>query len=130
MGLSFTSVHDSTHLTFLDLDLYHENGCIHVKNHYKPTAGNSYLHYHSCHHPRWLNNVPKIQFCQLRHNYTKQADYQAQGITLKKKKILKRVAHHYSFKKHILHMLIQTPTSIKPTHPMLFCSPPNFTTNI
>lgn len=89
MGLSFTSVHDKTHLAFLDLDLFHDTGRIHAKNYCKPTAGNSYLHYNSCHHPRWLKNIPKSQFCRLRHNCTMQSDYQTQSINLKQKFIEK-----------------------------------------
>lgn len=75
MGLSFTSVSDPNTLAFLDLLLSHDDHTIHSQNYINPTAGNSYLHYKSCHHPRWKNNIPKSQFCRLKHNCTQDKDY-------------------------------------------------------
>lgn len=65
-GLSFTYVSDPKRLAFLDMDLYHMDGGIHAKNDFKPTAGNSLLHYKSCHYHKWTNNTLKGQFCRLR----------------------------------------------------------------
>lgn len=68
IGLSFTAVTDEKNLAFLDLELFHDNTTICAQNYAKPTAGNSVLHFESCHHPRWGNNIPKSQFCRLKHN--------------------------------------------------------------
>lgn len=71
MGLSFTSVSDSNKLAFLDLKLFHHDNTICTQNYTKPTSGNSYLHYNRCHHPRWINNIPKSELCRLKHNCIK-----------------------------------------------------------
>lgn len=85
MGLKFTSVMDGERLAFLDLELFFASNKIHAKNFTKPTAGNSFLHYNSCHHPRWLNNIPKSQFCRLKKNCTRSEDYDIQSQALKDK---------------------------------------------
>lgn len=85
LGLSFTHVIDSHELVFLDLVLSHEGDRIISKNHIKPTSGNSYLHYKSCHHPAWKRNIPAGQFNRLRRNCTKKEDYLLQGSLLVKR---------------------------------------------
>lgn len=50
----------------------------------KLTAGNSYLHHNSCHYPKWTQNIPKGQFCQLRQNCTRDTDYIKQSTILKR----------------------------------------------
>lgn len=61
LGLSFTAVWSRDSLAFLDLELSHEDVRIFARNYAKATAGKSYLHYDSCHHPQWVNNIPKGQ---------------------------------------------------------------------
>lgn len=68
-----------------ELELSHVGDTIIAKNHTKPTAGNSFLHYRSCHYPKWTNNIPRGQFCRLRQNCTLDTDYDTQSILLKKK---------------------------------------------
>lgn len=85
LGLSFTSVHNVDSLSFLDLELFHDNTHICSRNYTKPTAGNSYLHFDSCHHPQWVNNIPKGQFCRLRQNCTRDSDYISQSVHLRNK---------------------------------------------
>lgn len=87
-GLTFTSEHHPLQLAFLDLLLFHEDGKILAKNYAKPTAGNSFLHHQSCHHPRWISNIPKSQFCRLRRNCTRQLDYITEGSLLKQKLLI------------------------------------------
>lgn len=66
-GISFTHVVYEKSLVFLDLELQaNDNGVIHSRTHFKPTAGYSYLHARSHHHPRWSKNVPFGQFCRLK----------------------------------------------------------------
>lgn len=85
MGLKFTSVMDGERLDFVDLELFSAGNKIHAKSFTKPTARNSFLHYNSCHHPRWLNNIPKSQFCRLKKNCTRSEDYDIQSQALKGK---------------------------------------------
>lgn len=85
LGLSFTHVIDPEKLIFLDLELFHSESEIHATNFVKPTAGNSYIHYQSCHHPTWINNIPKSQFHRIRRNCTKDEDYHIQGKLLSNK---------------------------------------------
>lgn len=84
-GLSFTSVMDPSTIAFLDLELGHDGPIITSKNYTKPTAGNSYLHFKSCHFPKWITNIPKGQFCRLRQNCTKDSDYIELSTDLKRK---------------------------------------------
>lgn len=86
-GLSFTFVTNSNTLPFLDLELGHDEvtSTIVSKNYIKSTAVNSYLLYNSCHNPKWINNIPKGQFCRLRQNCTRENDYVDQSLLLKKK---------------------------------------------
>lgn len=84
-GLSFTYNSNQTSLAFLDLELRYDNHEIYAKNYTKPTCGNSYLHFKSCHYPPWIKNIPKGQFCRLRQNCTRKADYIESSVHLKNK---------------------------------------------
>lgn len=103
LGLSFTHVADPDTLAFLDLELCHDNKTIYARNFTKPTAGNSFIHYDSCHHPRWVNNIPRSQFCRLRRNCTRDSDYDTHGQLLSKKfldkgyptPLIDAAFHHY-----------------------------------
>lgn len=68
--ISFNHATDQEKLTFLDLELYHEGSTIHASNYIKPTAGNSFLHYKSCCHPKWINNIPKSKFHRIQKKCT------------------------------------------------------------
>lgn len=74
-GLGFTYISDADKLAFLDLELYHVGDTIHVRNYSKPTAGISLLHYKSCHHHKWKNNIPRGKFCRLKRNCTNHLDF-------------------------------------------------------
>lgn len=83
MNLHIAHVVDANSLFFLDLELgSDEDGHITSKTHFKDTAGNSYLHHGSCHHPKWKENIPYSQFCQLRRNCSNVKDYDNQAIIL------------------------------------------------
>lgn len=58
LGLSFTHEIEQRELVFLDLVLSHYKDTIITSNHNKPTSGNFYLHYTSCHHSTWKTNIP------------------------------------------------------------------------
>lgn len=53
--------------------------------HFKPSAGNSYLHARSHHQLRWIKNVPFGQFCWLRGKCTCLQDYDEQSDLLRKR---------------------------------------------
>lgn len=72
-------------MAFLDLELSHYNSDIIAKGYTKPSAGNSFLHYQSCHFPKWIDNIPKSQFCRLRRNCSRVEDYMELSGDLKKK---------------------------------------------
>lgn len=82
LGLSFTHVVNPDRLAFLDLELYHSDSCKDVTNYLKPTAGNSFIPYQSCHHPRWISDIPRSHFHRIRRNSTKDEDYQTRGQLL------------------------------------------------
>lgn len=85
-GITFTHVVDDTSLIFLDLDLrIDEEGMILSKTHFKPSAGNCYLHAKSHHHPKWIRNIPYGQFCRQKRTCTKKGDYEKQKSILKNK---------------------------------------------
>lgn len=77
-GFSFTHVRDPNELAFLDLVLTHDHSVIVTKNHIKPTSGNSYLYFDSCHHPTWKQNIPRGQFNRLRRNCSRLDEYVTQ----------------------------------------------------
>lgn len=82
LGLSPTPVKDNETLAFLDLEMYHEGNLIFAKNYTKHNTGNVFLYFISCHHPQWIQNIPKRQFCQLRYNCTKESGYVSQSATV------------------------------------------------
>lgn len=84
-GLSFTYVTDPHKLAFLGLELYHTGDTIQAKKYFKPTAGNSLLHYRSCQYQKWTDDISKGQFWRLRHNCTRTEDYVEQSSILKNK---------------------------------------------
>lgn len=85
-GIKFTHVVDAKSLVFLDLELASDvDGNNTPKTHFKETMGNSYLHQEICHHPKWKENIPYSQFCQLCRNCTHIRDYDDQAVILTKK---------------------------------------------
>lgn len=76
---------DPKELVFLDLGLFHDQQAILNRNHTKPTSGNSYFHFASCHHSTWKKNIPKGQFKRLRRNCSKVDDYITQGKLMQRK---------------------------------------------
>lgn len=100
----FPHVVDAHSLMFLDLKLaWVMDNRIVSKTHLKETAGNSYLHRNSCHHPRCKDTIPYSQFCRLRRNCSTTLDYLSQAEILTRKHIekgytidqIQRAADHY-----------------------------------
>lgn len=74
-GICFTHVLASHSLIVLDLELRStHDGSILSKMHFKPSAGNSYLHANTNHHPCWIKNVAFGQFCRLKRICTLKQD--------------------------------------------------------
>lgn len=97
-GIHFKSVTDPNELIFLNLELYHDQDFkLCSLTHFKPTAGNSYLHRKSvnCLHKKWISNIPYSQFCLLERNCISIKDYKAQSQVLGKnfwrKAIMKKI---------------------------------------
>uniref|UniRef100_A0A8C5QN04 GIY-YIG domain-containing protein n=1 Tax=Leptobrachium leishanense TaxID=445787 RepID=A0A8C5QN04_9ANUR len=85
MDLKFTiEVGDRT-LNFLDLNIFITDTNFCTKTFFKPTDKNSYINYNSCHHKKWLNNIPKNQFGRIRRNCTKMSDFIVQSKELSQK---------------------------------------------
>lgn len=104
---------DPESICFLDLELFHINNLFTANNYRKPTAGYSFLHYSSSHHPRWVKYVPKSQFHHLRHNCTRLDDYKLQCTTLKKKFPDKGYPPNFIDEAHSLYQTEYFPTSRK-----------------
>ena len=56
--VNFTHNVSPHHVTFLDVDLFLEQGTIRTKVHIKPTNAQQYLHYNSCHPPHSMKSLP------------------------------------------------------------------------
>lgn len=124
-GIQFTHVLDAHSLVFLDLELGSDgDGNITSKTHFKETAGNSYLHQRSCHHPKWKDNIPYSQFCRLRRNCSSTKDYDDQATILSKKFLEKGYADHHiqkatdQYREGIQNKIMTT--SAKDQHDILF----------
>lgn len=60
---------------FLDLNITVNDGSVTTTTYFKETDRNAYIPLTSCHHPQWLNAVPKGQFQRIRRNCSTLADY-------------------------------------------------------
>lgn len=65
--------------------MFHENGKTFTKNYFKKVDSNSFLDYGSCHHRKWLQNIPYGQFCHIRCNCSKDVDFKQQSSILQKR---------------------------------------------
>lgn len=84
-GVILTSQMSAEKIYFLDLEVRIHNGGFTTKTFFKPTDRNGYFPQDSCHHPRWIKNVPKGQFRRIRKNCTSDQDYEVQSTLLLKR---------------------------------------------
>lgn len=67
---------------FLDLELSKRGDRINMVTHFKATDRNAFIPVESCHHSKWLCNIPRGQFIRLRRNCTEVGDFLSQSQTL------------------------------------------------
>lgn len=70
------------HIVFLDLDISKDGDRYKMINHFKPTDRNAFILLESCHHNRWLRNIPRGQCIRLRRNCTQEEDFISQSQVL------------------------------------------------
>ncbi|KAM9324544.1 uncharacterized protein PAF06_000603 [Gastrophryne carolinensis] len=81
-NLEFTMESSTVSVNFLDLTLKIVGSQLLSCTYFKPTDRNGYVPRTSCHHPRWLETIPKSQFIRLRRNCTSIEDFDAQSSLL------------------------------------------------
>lgn len=81
--IRFTYEANTVSVNFLDLVITEEEGKLITKTFFKATDRNGYIPVGSCHHPRWLEAIPKGQFQRLRRNCSKIEDFKEQADILK-----------------------------------------------
>lgn len=75
----------NTTVNYLEIILTNEGDKVITKNYFKSVDCNSLLEFQSCHHKKWLTNIPHGQFQRLRRNCTNDKDYVTQSSILKKR---------------------------------------------
>lgn len=66
-------------INFLDLQIKREGIKLCTETYFKAVDRNSYLPLDSCHHPVWLENIPKGQLVRLRRNCTSKETFLEQA---------------------------------------------------
>ncbi|XP_044129795.1 uncharacterized protein LOC122923137 [Bufo gargarizans] len=84
-NLTFTLEFSATSVIFLDLKLTIENNKIITQTHFKTVDANSYLEYTSCHHSKWIRNIPFSQLKRIRRNCSDDRTVKTQIGFLKKR---------------------------------------------
>lgn len=84
-GITFTLNFNKTEIEFLDIIIQSHNSTISTKTYFKPVDSNSYIHYSSFHHKKWLQNIPYSQFKRIRRNCTYKEDFIQQTDTIRKR---------------------------------------------
>uniref|UniRef100_A0A8C5PLW3 Helix-turn-helix domain-containing protein n=1 Tax=Leptobrachium leishanense TaxID=445787 RepID=A0A8C5PLW3_9ANUR len=88
--LKFTMEVGNETLNFLDLNIFIKDRKFCTRTFFKPTDKNSYINFNSCHHKKWLQNIPKNQFGRIRRNCTEMQDFITQSRELSEKFLLKQ----------------------------------------
>lgn len=84
-GLSFSGNWSRRNINYLDLQIFKEDGHLSTKTHFKDTDRNGYIPTSSCHHPKWIGNIPKGQFMRIRRNCSNITDFEEQTNNLIKR---------------------------------------------
>ncbi|XP_075438932.1 uncharacterized protein LOC142481350 [Ascaphus truei] len=88
-NLAFTTCIGNNTVDFLDLTIYIEDTKLKTKTFFKKVDCNNYLLNTSCHHKKWLKNIPPGQFRRIRRNCSDDHIYREQSNILKKRFIAK-----------------------------------------
>ena len=70
-------------ITFLDVDIFKDDGTIHTKEHRKETSSNSYLHFESSHPRHTFPGIIKSQLYRVRRLCSREVDYDQTVLELK-----------------------------------------------
>lgn len=81
-GITFTGVWDKQSIDYLDLQIFKAGRELHTRTFFKKTDRNGYIPTNSCHHPKWVGNVPKGQLMLIRRNCSTLKDYDYQANIL------------------------------------------------
>ncbi|OCT55832.1 hypothetical protein XELAEV_18003247mg [Xenopus laevis] len=75
-NINFTSDISKKSVNFLDLVISVENEQLITSLYRKPTDTNGFILNSSCHHKKWLNNIPLSQFNRAKRNCSRTIDYE------------------------------------------------------
>lgn len=64
-NISFSQEYNRNSIHFLDLVIFKDNGNLYAKTFYKQIDRNEYVFTSSCHHPKWIGNIPKGQMMRI-----------------------------------------------------------------
>ncbi|OCT98704.1 hypothetical protein XELAEV_18010935mg, partial [Xenopus laevis] len=82
LNIRLTSNYSSVSVNFLDLNIFVESGKFETSLYRKPTDCNGYILRTSCHHKKWLKNIPYSQFNRIKRNCSKNIDYEKESTIL------------------------------------------------
>ncbi|KAM8930720.1 LOW QUALITY PROTEIN: uncharacterized protein RCH25_006654 [Pelodytes ibericus] len=85
INLKFTLEYNPDAIAFLDIKLSHDKQKICTTGYRKPTAGNTILHYTSCHPEHVTRNIPYGEFLRARRNCTSIIEFENQAEALRKR---------------------------------------------
>lgn len=113
-GMTFTGKWHTETIDYLDLEIFKNRGELCTKTFFKKTERNGYIPISSCHHPKWIGNIPKGQLLRIRRNCHLLEDFDIQADTLIKR-FRKRTTRrtNYSKLKMTYEELIGHPCLIK-----------------
>ncbi|XP_056397711.1 uncharacterized protein LOC130293234 [Hyla sarda] len=81
-GIKFTLEHSERSITFLDLNISHDNKRFVTSTHFQSVEVNSYLEFDSAHYKPWLRNVPSWQYKRIKKNCTDDETFRMQANIL------------------------------------------------
>lgn len=64
-GITFTGVWDKQSIDYLDPQIFKAGKELHTRTFFKKADHNGYIPTNSCHHPKWVGNVPKGQLMRI-----------------------------------------------------------------
>ena len=88
-GISLQYDISTSHIHFLDLNIYVKEDKLITNTFFKETDRNAFIPVTSCHHSSWLAAVPKGQFQRIRRNCTDIKDFHEQAHVLKQRFLTK-----------------------------------------
>ncbi|OCT58440.1 hypothetical protein XELAEV_18002112mg [Xenopus laevis] len=83
-NIKLTSSVSKSNVNFLDLTISVDNNSLITNLYRKPTDTNGFILKNSCHHKKWLNNIPLSQFNRAKRNCSKKEDYDNECQILRK----------------------------------------------